>query len=179
MEGSSPKKWFWQEIPANPPPSIYCGVCRGPYSLGCERHAFRAYGCVICGSSFSNGCLECSGGFRHVHEAKRLLKVAEHEETFWTLLLIRQRLYPSLPRALIGRICNMTWYIAGPSLHRLPCPLFVLDCGHTYHNHCIERWYFKRGVCPIDNSALSGLRPDQVLLQAVWRKSYLQLVRVP
>lgn len=25
------------------------------------------------------------------------------------------------------------------------------ECGHAFHNHCIQRWLQTRNVCPLDN----------------------------
>jgi hypothetical protein len=182
VEGVRRKQWFWQQIPADVPPCFYCSVCRGPSRPHCEQeqHAYRQKGCAICRVPFPAPCTECQWGnssYQGLAVAEKMLKSKEYQAIWQTLLLVRQRLCRWMPRALIARICNMAWYIAGPSLHRLHCPLILLDCHHIYHYQCMVRWTRKRDICPLDNITVSELRPDQILLQGVWRKAYIQIVR--
>lgn len=147
-------QWVWREVKDD--------RCNG-----------RNYNCSICRKSLNGSCLDC---LLRPQSTKR----EQHKDQWFTLLLIRQRYVPLLPRDLVMDILNFAWRKTRRE-HKLYCPWWIVPaCGHTFHFHCLERWTMKRPCCPLDSEPLfpSDAKPEHMQTEASWTKAHTQIVRL-
>jgi hypothetical protein len=144
--------WFWRKIPE-----------KKDYWLPCDT-------CAICRLSLANVCSPLCRERQQPHD--------EWQASWFIMLLIRQRLVPTLPRDILMMILNEAWKKT-EEMHELECPLStLLVCGHVFHWHCLEHWFTKIVVnhgCPLCNRQSEH---QQLTTEAKWTKSYVLIIKL-
>jgi RING-box protein 1 len=46
---------------------------------------------------------------------------------------------------------NNSYCINCASSGNTNCNVVIGECGHAYHEHCLNEWFKTRRVCPLDN----------------------------
>jgi hypothetical protein len=136
--------------------------------------------CAICRKLMDGPCSDCAPIADAAEVERRLLKREMFHETWMTMLLIRQRCVPNLPRELLMCILNMAWH-EGFRMRTMGCHWWLVPaCGHMFHFHCLRRWGRKRAVCPLDSGPIdpNAEAPEHVITESSWRKSFGVIVRL-
>ena len=110
--------------------------------------------CAICRHPMNEFCLECfANKSKDERDLGKVNTLNYCKSVLWTLLLCRTRKESpihNLDLNLVMMIFN--WATLAVDCPEPSCQL-VMVClnGHTYHEHCWDRWIKKRNCCPLDN----------------------------
>lgn len=135
--------------------------------------------CSICQNPIDSPCVDHSLEPKRWRCAALDFKALKHYDMLITMLLVRKRLFPALPRDIVRRILNYAWRENKRS-HKLKCKWsLVPTCGHTFHAHCLDKWVRSRRecMCPLDNGLFDHVTVIAVT-EAVWCKSYVEITKV-
>ena len=113
----------------------YCGICRNTLS---ENN------CKICINDLE--FYENEGIFENVFDPLEL-RTKDNNKS----------LFDSLPKDLLFYIVDR---IPKKGLLYTNCPIVLGECGHLYHNHCINTWRKKKDICPLCNRIWIPKRMD-------------------
>ena len=104
--------------------------------------------CAICRNKLSDLCSDC-------HVTVNENEYIEKIKNIWNFLLINHNRKDSLFNLVDLNIISLIYeFCVSGDYETKNCHIITLECNHTYHRHCFQKWINKRQVCPLDNSKL-------------------------
>lgn len=115
--------------------------------------------CPICRSNVFDVCIDCAQlNLTSMIDVSNFDDILSHKLTL--LSMNNNSELPKLPKDVVRLISDKLEF-DGVFLRR--CSMVKGDCGHVYHQHCMNRWLRNRNTCPLDNRPWACDESDEII----------------